>query len=34
MGGLPPVSSPWRQAPWGSGTEFLFNWTLAVIVLE
>jgi hypothetical protein len=33
-GGLPPISSSWRQAPWDSRPEnFLFNWTFAVIVL-
>jgi hypothetical protein len=32
-GGLPPISSAWRQAPWDSWPEFFFNWTLAVIVL-
>jgi hypothetical protein len=27
--GLPPISSSWRQAPWGPRPEFLFsNWTL------
>jgi hypothetical protein len=33
-GGLPPISSSWRQAPWDPRPEFLFsNWTLAVIIL-
>jgi hypothetical protein len=33
-GGLPPISSSWRQAPWGSLPIILFSsWTLAVIVL-
>jgi hypothetical protein len=33
-GGLPPISSSWREAPWDPLPEFLFsNWTLAVIVL-
>jgi hypothetical protein len=33
--GLPPISSSWRQAPWGSRPEiFFFNWTLSVIVLR
>jgi hypothetical protein len=32
-GGLPPISSSRRQAPWGSQSDFLFcNWVLAVIV--
>jgi hypothetical protein len=33
-GGLAPITSPWRQAPWDlrPGTSF-FNWALAVIVL-
>jgi hypothetical protein len=33
-GGLPPISSSWRQAPWGTRpVTFLSNWTFAVIVL-
>jgi hypothetical protein len=33
-GGLPPISSFWRQAPWDPWPEIFFsNWTLAVIVL-
>jgi hypothetical protein len=33
-GGLPPVSSPWQQAPWDSRRVIVFpRWTLAVIVL-
>jgi hypothetical protein len=33
-GGLPPISSSWRQAPWDSRSEVLFsNWTLVVMVL-
>jgi hypothetical protein len=33
-GGLPPISSSWRQAPWDSRPSvFCFNWTLAAIVL-
>jgi hypothetical protein len=33
-GGLPPISSSWRQAPWEPRQVTLFsNWTLAVIVL-
>jgi hypothetical protein len=32
-GGLPPISSSWRQAPWDPRPEFLLSkWTLAVIV--
>jgi hypothetical protein len=32
-GGVPPISSSWRQAPWDSRPVILFfNWTLAVIV--
>jgi hypothetical protein len=31
--GLPPISSPWRQAPWDPRPEIFSNWTLAVIVL-
>jgi hypothetical protein len=32
-GGLTPISSSWRQAPWDSRPVILFsNWTLAVIV--
>jgi hypothetical protein len=31
-GGLPPICSSWRQAPWDSRPVILFsNWTLAVI---
>jgi hypothetical protein len=29
-GSLPLVSSSWRQAPWESRPDFLFNWTLAL----
>jgi hypothetical protein len=29
---LPPVSSSWWQSPWDSRPEYIFNWTLAVIV--
>jgi hypothetical protein len=33
-GGLPPIISSWRQAPWDPRPEiYFFNWTLAVIVL-
>jgi hypothetical protein len=33
-GGLPPISSSWRRAPWDSRPEFFFlNWTPALIVL-
>jgi hypothetical protein len=33
-GGLPPISSSWRQAPWDSRPVILFsNWTPAGIVL-
>jgi hypothetical protein len=32
-GGLPPVSSSWRQAPWDPRPEIIFNWIPAVIVL-
>jgi hypothetical protein len=32
-GGLPPISSSWRQAPWDSRPVYFFNWTLAVIIL-
>jgi hypothetical protein len=33
-GGLPPISSSWRQAPWDSRPAILFsNWTLADVVL-
>jgi hypothetical protein len=32
-GGLPPISSSWRRAPWNSRPEFFLNWTPAVIVL-
>jgi hypothetical protein len=33
-GGLPPISSSWRQAPWDSRPEiFFYNWALAAIVL-
>jgi hypothetical protein len=33
-GSLAPVSSSWHQAPWNSRPAiYLFNWTLAVIVL-
>jgi hypothetical protein len=33
-GGLPPISSSWRQAAWGTRSQFVFfcNWTPAVIV--
>jgi hypothetical protein len=33
-GGLPPISSSWRQTPWDSRKFFflLVNWTVAVIV--
>jgi hypothetical protein len=33
-GGIPPISSSWCQAPWGSRpvTFFFFKWTHAVIV--
>jgi hypothetical protein len=32
--GLPPISSSWRQAPWGPRPDFFSpNWTPAVIVL-
>jgi hypothetical protein len=31
-GGLPPITSSWRQAPWDPRYIYLFNWTLAVIV--
>jgi hypothetical protein len=27
-GGLPPISSSWRQTPWGSREEFFFFWQL------
>jgi hypothetical protein len=27
-GGLPPISSSWRQAPWDSRPDFFPNWTL------
>jgi hypothetical protein len=32
-GGLLPISSSWRQAPWGSRPDIFFNWTLAAIVI-
>jgi hypothetical protein len=33
-GGLPPISSSWRRAPWESQPEFFsLNWTPALIVL-
>jgi hypothetical protein len=33
-GGLPPISSSWRQAPWDSRPVILFsNWILTVIVI-
>jgi hypothetical protein len=32
-GGIPPVSTSWRQAPWDSQPVFFFNWTFAVVVL-
>jgi hypothetical protein len=32
-GGLPPISSFWRQAPWDSRPTLFFNWTLAAIAL-
>jgi hypothetical protein len=32
-GGLPPISSTWRQAPWDPRPDFFFDWTPAVIVL-
>jgi hypothetical protein len=33
-GGLPPISSSWRQAPWDSRPVILFsNWTLLIIDL-
>jgi hypothetical protein len=33
-GGIPPISSSWRRAPWDSQPEFLvLNWTPAVTVL-
>jgi hypothetical protein len=33
-GGLPPISSSWRQAPWDPRPDLFFpNWTPAVIVL-
>jgi hypothetical protein len=32
-GGLSPISSSWRQAPWGSRSEIcFFDWALAVII--
>jgi hypothetical protein len=32
-GGIPPVSSSWRQAPWDSRPAIFFNWILSVKVL-
>jgi hypothetical protein len=32
-GGLPPISSSWRQTPCNPRPVFFFNWTLPVIVL-
>jgi hypothetical protein len=32
-GGLPPISSSWRQASWDSRREITFNWTFVVVVL-
>jgi hypothetical protein len=31
-GGLPPISSSWRQAPRDPGPDIFFNWTPATIV--
>jgi hypothetical protein len=33
IGGLPPISSSWRQAPWDSRPAFFFNWIIAFLVL-
>jgi hypothetical protein len=33
-GGLPLISSSWRQAPWDPWPETFFRWTLTVIVLK